>query len=513
MEQTPRMQWPYPTAEDDPWFDTYEDQLNAADASGYAHREDRHAILAEGGIITWDSGTGVLAWAGSIAVTSPITGFLWQVPTGNETIAEGETLYVVLNRGPGQNTNVATAVSSTVPSTDNAFALATRIGTRVYWRNGLKMENGDSLTNLGSGQGGGASTDLRTAPIIVGNTGAGDTTDNADYLDTGNGAQLSVALAAAAADTEVFVRPGTYDLGVVGSPTSPLTVPVGVRVRGAGKTSVVIRTKASADMGAFVVGTDAAIVDLGVEVSLPTGAGSGSVDVVLLNGDRALAERVRVTYLGSYGAPQAGNLAIRRSFGISNNIDDPMIMDPEVISAPSLRANGVGADLLGVTILGGTVDKGHMARIIRPVLDGGDWGIDVLNKALIVDPVINTPYMGGITVDAQGGSSEIRGGLVRNEAVVGVWIGVRLLNAVDRVMVSAIHVLSSGFPASSVGILVDNTVSQCRFLGANVFGLETGLSLTATTTKNVALLNVLASNSTPVLDVGILNDKAHNVTT
>lgn len=81
------------------------------------------------------------------------------------------------------------------------------------------------------------SGDIRTARIIVGNGPAGDTADDCDFLDIGNGAGVAAALAAATAlatPVDIFVKSGHYDLTAAGAPALPLSVPRGILFRGAG---------------------------------------------------------------------------------------------------------------------------------------------------------------------------------------------------------------------------------------------------------------------------------------
>lgn len=157
-EQTPRMTWPFPSKEDDPWFDNFVAFALAMDVSGFAAREDRNILLAEGGTVTWDVATSTLSWSAPIVLTSAMTGFTWQVPASSEVINQGEFLSVTLARNVLQNRNLATTVASTVPNSDNALALAVRINDRIYWRHGVLLNDGETLTNIGGTQGGGPPT-------------------------------------------------------------------------------------------------------------------------------------------------------------------------------------------------------------------------------------------------------------------------------------------------------------------------------------------------------------------
>jgi hypothetical protein len=149
------MGWAFPSRDDDPWFDAFEDFVRAVDASGFAHREDRSLILTGGGTVSWNAGTSTLAWTEALQFVSPTTGFLMSIPADSVTIANGELLYATLVRQALQTQTLSKAIANAVPSNDEAIMLCVRIGTRIYWRNGLMMNDGDSVSEIGSSQGGG----------------------------------------------------------------------------------------------------------------------------------------------------------------------------------------------------------------------------------------------------------------------------------------------------------------------------------------------------------------------
>lgn len=87
--------------------------------------------------------------------------------------------------------------------------------------------------------------DKYEAAIIVGNALAGDTAANCTYLDSGNGAGIAAALAAAAAlsplKVDVFVRRGAYTMDPA-AVTLPLSVGGNVVLRGDARETVTITT-------------------------------------------------------------------------------------------------------------------------------------------------------------------------------------------------------------------------------------------------------------------------------
>jgi hypothetical protein len=145
------MAWPYPSREEDPWWDSFESFIAAVDASGFAHREDRSLIFSGGGTVTWTLGTKTLAWSAAIQISSPIGGFLLSIPAGSVTLDEGQVFYTTLVRQPLQNQNIVGASAQRLPQTpdgDNTIAIAIRIGDTIYFRTGLAIGPGGSAPGI-----------------------------------------------------------------------------------------------------------------------------------------------------------------------------------------------------------------------------------------------------------------------------------------------------------------------------------------------------------------------------
>jgi hypothetical protein len=173
MPNTPRMGWPFPERDLDPWYNALQSFANQQDASAYAHREDRNIIVMEGDTFTFASGTGLLTWSDDIEIFSPIVGFLLSIPAGSLTLSEGGVAYVSITRSPTANAEVAIVTDIRIPSTDSALLIAVRRNDTVYFRNGVTMVDGDSKKVFESGSGGGAGS--LAATLAVGNiTGSND---------------------------------------------------------------------------------------------------------------------------------------------------------------------------------------------------------------------------------------------------------------------------------------------------------------------------------------------------
>ena len=166
MPNSPRMGWPYPAENAEQWFKSFESFVNAMDTSGFASREDRQFILAGGGTVTWNSTTGTLEWTDDLHLVSAISGFRISAEAASVTLTEGQLMYVTVIRAPTQNITTTPSIGVQVPDTDNSVLYAARIGDRLYWRNGLMMQNGESFSTVGASQGG-STTDPNAIHVNV----------------------------------------------------------------------------------------------------------------------------------------------------------------------------------------------------------------------------------------------------------------------------------------------------------------------------------------------------------
>lgn len=160
MPLTSRMKWTVPSADADPWYDAFSALFGEVDAAVYAGREDRNIVLMGGGVITWALLTGTLVWTQPLRIFSPVSGFQCIVAAGNVQLdQDGKLLYAPLVRYPtGGNKTIVAGVASQVPvavSPNDQLLFAVRYGNKIYWRNGLVMQDGDSVTDFRPEYGGG----------------------------------------------------------------------------------------------------------------------------------------------------------------------------------------------------------------------------------------------------------------------------------------------------------------------------------------------------------------------
>jgi hypothetical protein len=157
MPTSPRMGWPYPEENQDPFWDAFVAFVAAQDASVFALKEDRDLLIMNGGTVSFTASSGLLSWSLPIELNSAVTGFKWTLPAGSVNLNDGDYLYVTLPHNPTTNLNVASGSGSTLPKTDidNPIVLGLRNGDRVYFRDGKVLLDGQALTLFATMPGGG----------------------------------------------------------------------------------------------------------------------------------------------------------------------------------------------------------------------------------------------------------------------------------------------------------------------------------------------------------------------
>ena len=154
--------------------ETLESTLSKVDAELAKLFEDRNVLLTDGGLITWTGSQVEFTENLKLSLNSKVAGGLPTVINlGSLTrvIPNNESWYVVINRNSG--TVVSSIVSSTLPAVTSAdqevFLIAKHVnaddGTeRLYWRNGMALNAGQTvrLGASGNGDGSGLGDDLIT---------------------------------------------------------------------------------------------------------------------------------------------------------------------------------------------------------------------------------------------------------------------------------------------------------------------------------------------------------------
>lgn len=150
--------------------------LSKIDAQIAKHFEDRNVLLTDGGLITYTGTQLQFTEALNIVLNQKISGAAPQIiALGSTTLtlsASGRMIYAVIDRtaGTATVTDDATTLPAAAAANQEVFLIAKRVdaadGTqRVYWRNGMGQNAGQSLRlgAAGSGSGGSGTGDDLTA--------------------------------------------------------------------------------------------------------------------------------------------------------------------------------------------------------------------------------------------------------------------------------------------------------------------------------------------------------------
>lgn len=190
-DYSPRLLWPLPNPDEDPWFDSFESLIAAIDASVYGpSREDRNMLLVSTATVGFTAGSGVLTWSAAVAFLCSPLGFFWNLPAGSATLADGQILYAQVPRAPTSNVNLTPQVASNPsPQQDAAdtLVLAVRRGNTVFWRNGKTISTGESaaiFSTTGGGGGGVGLSDNPAADLGTAGPGTGPKASRDDHVHT-----------------------------------------------------------------------------------------------------------------------------------------------------------------------------------------------------------------------------------------------------------------------------------------------------------------------------------------
>lgn len=361
-------------------------------------------------------------------------------------------------------------------------------------------------------------TDIKTARIVVGNAPNGDAAADCDFLDAGDGVALQAALAASSIVSDIYVKPGTYDLGA-GAAVSPLAVPANVKARGAGRRHTRIRTDIAGDQGAFTLLGDSMLEDIGIEVALPVAPGIGSTGVVALQGDRAQCRRVGIDFLGPWSPVEAAFTALRACFEV-NLIGVATYQDCQLVdciagasaAVPSLIDLGLapGNEMVVFSVhTGASGNPVVSAMVKRCRSDGGDWAGRALRPVRVLDSTFTSMMSRGWLVSgAPAEGSEIGDcHIVSNFGGIGTERGIVLDTVMSVGIVDNFIYCDTPVPGQQAIELLGsdwNTIRGNRGPG----GLLGAVRLDSTSDDNV----VVGQNfrGAAYTDLGARNEKAHN---
>jgi hypothetical protein len=377
------------------------------------------------------------------------------------------------------------------------------------------------ISGPNGGGGGGGTADLRTATIIVGNATHGDTLDDCDILDPGDGTGIAAALAASAFSDDVFIRGGVYTLGVG---VGPLVVPDAVSVRAGGAGAALIICAVSGDQGMFSLGVGCRLEGLTLGYNTFGGVGpfAGStalVDVPLGNG----VEIVNCAFTGSGPAGGAGVPVIDTviEFGSDNG--------SRVINCRIQQGSffSEGVQLVGIRV---KRDAGFVWQsvVTGTLISGCDIGISFENSrggivsgctlSFIENVGIQhlvTGNEGGVGVTGLTISGvAIDHGLATVQAKIGVFMQAAANASIRNPHLSGVQIESGNLsnPAGSIGVHLDpNTgaIQEAQLSSVYVGEYATGIQIDADCTDTVVDGVTCERCTTQIVDSGIGTSNGH----
>lgn len=229
-DSTPRMAYPYPSRDEDPWYDSFLTFTLALDAAGYAHREDRSIMYTGGGTLSWTLGTSTFTWTDTMQILSPIGGRRISISANSIVVAEGQVVYTTLTRQPLENLTASLSVGNQLPSSNMVVALAIRYGGVLYFRTGISLSDGDTAAGLspvpGGGGGGGYLAISAAYSYTEAATPVEEVMGQTSFLGSTAATASSFSVVAMVTPTlssgNCSVK--LYDLGPVGTPSTPRLV-------------------------------------------------------------------------------------------------------------------------------------------------------------------------------------------------------------------------------------------------------------------------------------------------
>jgi hypothetical protein len=177
MPLSTRAKLPYPSEQRDPWFDQFLAFVQAVDSAVYAEREDRNLVIMGGGAVSWDATTNILSWVANIELPASPVGFLWRIVPGSLVVADNQFIYFQAVRSPTDNVNVTLSTGAQVPGlisedANNSILFGVRRGSRVYFRNGDVIQDGET-SNIFESSGATLTINYAVPAALDGGAGSG----------------------------------------------------------------------------------------------------------------------------------------------------------------------------------------------------------------------------------------------------------------------------------------------------------------------------------------------------
>lgn len=155
-ELTPRNAFPYPSENEEPFYDSFKAGEVQKDASIWANADNSNIQFMGGGVFAWDAPNDLLYWTDTIQVNGFHTPFGGQISSGSVLLEEDEVVYFQMPRlvqDADQELELYRSSRIFVEGVrlNDLRLFVTRKGDTLYFYNGKSLQDGDSGVLFGSG--------------------------------------------------------------------------------------------------------------------------------------------------------------------------------------------------------------------------------------------------------------------------------------------------------------------------------------------------------------------------
>lgn len=332
---------------------------------------------------------------------------------------------------------------------------------------------------------------IKGPSITVGNALRGDTINDCDYLDAGDGVQLQAALTAAGARTcDVFVREGIYTIA------TPLTVPTLVTVEFAAGFGTALRNTATSRSVITFAGL-ARARNLYIELVTPPTLGATGTNLITI----ATEVYIDNCYIYRAYSNLVGNVTNESlRWGISGS---------ECFGAQinNLTAFGITFEQVGITTTSFTAIGAESANINNGIkilganITNTDNGIALVGPGLVSDFAMRGIHNNGFILGAKAGAQNAQ--IIANGSIglqpafttlpsygvtvdTGTQAGGPFGTKISNVSITKVGTLNTG----SVGIRAIGTGSGTQISFCSFDTIPTAITASATQTNMVVIGNV-----------------------
>lgn len=154
-ETTQRLGIPYPSENEQTWYNTFQVGMEDIDSSIFAALEHENTIVSGGGTISWD-GAGTVDWSSDIVFVSPTFARTMTLEAQSVVLTQGNFLILSVPSAPTANVTLLFSQVSTVApnTTSKVFCYWPTGSTDLIFFTGLLLASGGTSTGLYGGGGG-----------------------------------------------------------------------------------------------------------------------------------------------------------------------------------------------------------------------------------------------------------------------------------------------------------------------------------------------------------------------